>query len=435
MTDENARAMASIPKNTADIASADPRSGFWHRAVRSGDWFTWDRIGFACLCSAIGFAAGLIWMLAIPNTYGAPNGTLLMDYLSFWLAGGQALNGTPELAYVPVEFAAIQKDFTGADTVFGFFYPPTFQLLQGGFALLPYKAAFATFIVLTTGMLCLACRMITGAWLLAVCLILVPACANNAFHGQNAALTAALYGFFLVGIERQKMILAGVALGLLTIKPQLGILVPVALIASGNWRTFLSASVTTLVVAGASVAVLGAGVWLVFWQQAPVAAAMMELGGVEWGKMVSVYGGLRLLGLAHGSAMVVQVVVGLAAAVCVWRAWRRSEAMAVRSAVLVGGALLVTPFALSYDLTLLVVPCAYLIRDGLKSGFLPYEKAVLALVIVLSASTSPLAVWLGLPVAPLLPLLVIWLGLRRMDQAPRPLAGIDDPAQTSAIAG
>ncbi|WP_165814631.1 glycosyltransferase family 87 protein [Labrenzia sp. 011] len=435
MTDENWQLMASSPKDTPDTAVAVMRTGIWHRVVRSGDLFTWDRIGFACLCSAIGLAAGLVWMLAMPNTFGAPNGTLLMDYLSFWLAGGQALKGTPELAYIPSRFAAIQQAFTGSDTVFGFFYPPTFQLLQSVFALLPYKAAFAAFVGLTSALLCLACRMIAGRWLLAACLILIPACVNNAFHGQNAALIAALYAFFLTGVERQKMILAGMALGLLTIKPQLGILAPVALIASGNWRTFVSASLTTLVFAGASAAVLGVGVWQAFWQQAPVAAEMMELGGVEWGKMISVYGALRVLGFAHVPAMVVQAVAGLAALVCVWLSWRRSQAMAVRAPVLVGGTLLVTPFALSYDLTLLVVPCAFVIRDGLKSGFLPYDKAVLALVIVLSASTSPLAIWLGLPLAPLLPLMVLWLGIRRLDPQARALRGQGRSSHTSATAG
>lgn len=423
--------MAFLTKHDAGGGGRASHAPSWQRAVRSGDWFTWDRIGFACLCSAIGFAAGLVWMLAVPNSYGAPSGTLLMDYLSFWLAGAQALNGTPEFAYIPAEFAAIQKEFTGSETVFGFFYPPTFQLVQGAFALLPYKAAFAAFIVLTTALLCMACRQITGSWLYAACLILIPACANNAFHGQNAALTAALYAFFLVGVERKKMILAGIALGLLTIKPQLGMLAPVALIASWNWRAFLGASVTTIVFAALSAAVLGIGVWQVFWLQAPVASAMMELGGVEWGKMVSVYGGLRLLGFGHIPALALQVLAALAALVCVWRVWRGSESMAARASVLIGGALLATPFALSYDLTLLVVPCAFLIRDGLKTGFLPYEIAALALIIVLSASTSPLAVWLGLPVAPLLPSLVLWLGLRRMD----PGRAVPDPQTSSSTAG
>ena len=407
--------MASQTTLSGGNTAADRQpAGLWRRGIVLGDWLSWDRVGFACLCSAIGLSLGLVWMLLVPNTYGSPNGTLLMDYLSFWLAGSQALGGTPELVYSPAEFSALQNRLTGSDTVFGFFYPPTFQMLQMPFALLPYKIAFAAFIVLTTGLLATACRLITGKWLLAACLILVPACANNAFHGQNAALTAALYGFFLIGVERNRPILAGIALGLLTIKPQLGILVPVALVASLNWRAFLSASATTLGFAALSAAVLGFGVWQVFWLQAPVAAAMMELGGVEWGKMISVYGAGRVSGLGHLPSMVLQAGFGIAALVCVWLAWRRSEAMAVRAPVLVGGALLATPFALSYDMTLIVVPCAFLIREGLKGGFLPYEKVALFLAIGFSASTSPIALWLGLPLAPLLPLLLIWMGFRRM---------------------
>ncbi|MFC6655339.1 glycosyltransferase family 87 protein [Roseibium salinum] len=386
----------------------------WQRGIRSGDWLTWDRIGFACLFSGIASLLGLVWMLFIPNNFGSPNGTLMMDYLSFWLAGKQVLLGTPELVYVPSEFAAIQKDLSGSDTTFGFFYPPTFQLMQSLFAVLPYKAAFISFVALTTALLFFACRLITGQWLLAACLIIVPACANNAFHGQNAALTAALYAFFLVGMERNRTVWAGIAIGILTIKPQLGILIPVALIAGMHWRTFLSASVTTLLFAGLSAAVLGIGVWQAFWTQAPVASAVMELGGVEWGKMISVYGSGRIAGLGYEASMAVQIAFSIAALVSVFVAWRRSDALVVRAPVLVGGALLVTPFAMSYDMTLLIVPCAFLIREGLKNGFLPYEKVALFVVIALSASTSPMALWLGVPISPLLPLLILWMGLRRL---------------------
>lgn len=394
--------------------AAPAEGGLWHRGVRRGDWLTWDRIGFACLCAAIGTLLGLAWMLLLPNSFTSPNGTLLMDYISFWLAGRQALSGTPELVYHTAEFARLQQDLSGSDTFFSFFYPPTYQLLQGLFALLPYKAAFAAFVATTTALLLVTCRLITHRWLLAACLILIPACANNAFFGQNAALTAALLGLFLVGIERGRMVLAGIALGLLTIKPQLGILIPVALIASLNWRAFVSASVTTLVLAAASALILGFGAWQAFWQQAPVATAVMEAGGVEWQKMVSVYASARLLGLGHGAAMGVQVLVGLGALTCVWLSWRRSVRMEVLASVLAGGTLLATPFALSYDLALLVVPCAWLIRAGLERGFPPYEKVVLFLVIGLSASTSPIAIRLGLPIAPLLPLMVLGLGMRHL---------------------
>lgn len=410
------------------------RTIFWQKGIRDGAWLTWDRIGFACLCSGIGLSLGLIWLLLVPNSFGAPSGTVLMDYLSFWLAGRQALAGAPELVYIPAEFSALQKELSGSDTVFGFFYPPTFQMLLSSFAMLPYKAAFAVFILSTTALLCVSCRLITGKWLLAACLIIVPACANNAFHGQNAALTAALYGFFLVGVERQRMILAGIALGILTIKPQLGILAPVALVASLNWRTFLSASVTTLALAAASAVFLGVGVWQVFWQQAPVASAMMELGGVEWGKMISVYSSLRQLGIGHEIAMGLQAAAGLGVLVCVWKVWRRTEDMAVRSAVLIGGTLLVTPFALSYDLTLLIIPCAFVIREGLRHGFFPYEKILLAFVIGLSASTPAFAIFLGVPLAPLLPLAMLWLGLRRMRLSADGREQTDAPGHMSGTA-
>ncbi len=117
--------MANQVKQAANRSQAGvDKASLWSRGVVTGDWLSWDRIGFACLCSAIGFTLGLLWMLVVPNTYGAPNGTLLMDYLSFWMAGGQALNGTPEVAYSPAAFSALQQQYTGTDTVFGFFYPP-----------------------------------------------------------------------------------------------------------------------------------------------------------------------------------------------------------------------------------------------------------------------------------------------------------------------
>ncbi len=419
----------------ASVRDAGPARGGWRQGLRSGDWLNWERIRFTCVCSAILYILGLLWMLAIPNKFGSPNGVVMMDYLSFWLAGKQVFAGAPEVAYLPNEFAAVQKEFSGSDVQFGFFYPPTFQLMQSVFAVLPYRAAFAAFIAVTTGLLLLVCRMITGRWLLAACLVLIPACGNNAFHGQNAALTAALYGFFLLGIERRQLVLAGIAAGILTIKPQLGILIPVALLASLNWRTFLSASVTTLVYAGVSAAVMGVGVWVVFWQQAPVATAVLEMGGVEWGKMISVYGAARVIGLGHPAAMVLQGIAGLCALVCVWVAWRRSQEMSVRAPVLVGGALLVTPFALSYDLTLIVAPCAFLIRDGLKKGFPAYEKLALFLVIALSMSTSPFAIWLGLPIAPLLPALLVWIGLRHMrsEAEAGPKTGAQSGASPAAL--
>ncbi|MFX8624471.1 glycosyltransferase family 87 protein, partial [Acinetobacter baumannii] len=77
-----------------------------------------------------------------------------------------------------------------------------------------------------------------------------PVVMFNALMGQNGCLTAALIGGTLYLMPKRPW-LAGVCLGLLTYKPQYGLIFPLVLIAAGQWKTFASAALT-----GASVAAL-----------------------------------------------------------------------------------------------------------------------------------------------------------------------------------
>ncbi|WP_300467751.1 hypothetical protein [Breoghania sp.] len=72
-----------------------------------------------------------------------------------------------------------------------------------------------------------------------------------------------------------------------------------------------------------------------------------------------------------------------------------------------------TPFALTYDLTVLLVPVAFLIRDGLRNGFRSWEVSWLALLIAVGAVTGGIGLHLEIPVAPLLVAIMLALGLRR----------------------
>ncbi len=403
----NDNANAKLCKTSSSVKN------FWEYFVQDGDWFTWDRISFASAFTAFMLLIAFVYLFVLPNAFTSPNGTFLMDYLSFWLAGRQALIGTPEVAYQPDKFSELQHQISASETVFAFFYPPTFQLLQIPYAFLSAKIAHITFVATTSIFLWYVLRAILRNGLWAACLVLIPASLNNAFHGQNAALTAALYAIFLINIERNKPVLAGIALGILTIKPQLGLLTPFALIASYNWRCFASASLTSIFLAAASLLVLGSGVWISFAGQIPIASTVMQNGLVEWEKMISLYSSLRQLDINHIYSIALQVCLGLTCLACVSFTWHRTQDMTVRASVLIAGTLSATPFALSYDLTLLIIPCTFLIRDGFEQGFLPYEKFLLAAFIILSSSTSSIAVQSGIPVAPLLPFIILALGLRR----------------------
>ena len=381
--------------------------------LSSGSWLTWERVRLAAIMSAVGYILSFLAVQFLPNGYSSPNGTLMMDYLSFWIAGREAALGVPELVYVPSEFAQLQNTYSESDIVFAFFYPPLFQMLLMPFGLLAYQLSFFLFAAATTACLAVALKRVLGDWRYALCLLAVPACANNFLHGQNGAFSAALLAVFLLGLERSRSFSSGLALGLMTFKPQFGLLIPFALLAGGHVRVFAVAAVTAIAAAGVSYLVLGADTWAAFLAQVSVATRALAEGWVEWTKMISLYGGLRVLGVAHETAFAIQIgVAGLGLAHVVY-VWRKTDAMAARSSVLLGATLLATPFALSYDATVLLVPIAFLVRDGLKAGFLPFEKSLLALIVVLSASTSPIAIALGLPAAPLLVVGIIWLGLRR----------------------
>ena len=75
-------------------------------------------------------------------------------------------------------------------------------------------------------------------WMLALA---VPMVLNNALVGQNGFLTAALIGGTLY-LMPVRPILAGICLGLLSYKPQYGLLFPLVLIAASQWTVFFSAA-------------------------------------------------------------------------------------------------------------------------------------------------------------------------------------------------
>jgi hypothetical protein len=77
-------------------------------------------------------------------------------------------------------------------------------------------------------------------------------------HGQNQFLTASLVGGVFLTLERRPA-LSGILLGLLSYKPQLGVLFPVALAFGGYWRVFGWACASTMFWTILSGAIFGFG--------------------------------------------------------------------------------------------------------------------------------------------------------------------------------
>ncbi len=353
--------------------------------LSDGDWLTHRRLVVYPLAMMVLITAATASVLtanggALPN--GAPFGS---DFVSYWVAAREALAGRPLVPYDRALFEPVQMALFPDAGFFAFFYPPHYLAYLMPLGALPFHAAMWVWSVGSFAATGLVLSLITGRPREAVLLALIfPVAFLNLAHGQNAFLSAALLGGALHALPTRP-VLAGVLLGLLTFKPQLGLLVPFALLAAGQWRAIASAAATLGALVLGSAALFGVEVWSAFAAQGAYAMETLRLGHVGWEKMISVYAALRVAGMADQAAMAVHWAIALGVAAIVIRCWlpRSGVAHETRAALLITGALIVTPFGLNYDLFLLAPAAAFLAKRGMTDGFMAYEKTVMAVLFVL----------------------------------------------------
>jgi len=315
-----------------------------------------------------------------PDRAGQPT-----DFVAVWSAGKLALSGHPATVYdwpahKLIEESAVGHAFAG---YFGWHYPPTFLFVAILLALLPYTTAYMAWTLGTFPAYLAAIRAIVGdrsGYLLAAAF---PAVLANAVVGQNGFLTTALIGGALVLMERRP-VLAGVLLGLLTYKPHLGLLFPIALIAGRHWRVFVSAAVVAIVMAAASWLAFGTECWQAFIPSlGHTERVFLSQGSADWSKLQTAFGLTRTLGGGETLAWVVQAAVSLITAGAIALLWRSNAAHEIKAAALGCGAALATPYLYPYDLVVLAVPLAFLFRLGRAHGFLRCELAAIGLACLL----------------------------------------------------
>lgn len=385
------------------------------QAIRSGDWITavWIQV-YAAIVLVLG-AAALGWLVitadGVIDFQRRPLGT---DYSNIYAAGKWVLEGRPEAPFSPPLQHEMEKRLFGADTPFyGWHYPPVLLGLAAFLALLPYGWSLLVWQAATLVSYLAVARAIVArpeVWLPALAF---PAAFINVAHGHNGFLSAALLGGGLVLLDRRPAV-AGVLFGLLAYKPQLGLMIPLVLMASGRWRAFFSAAATVAAVCALTWLAFGTGTWLAFRESLEFTrTVVLEQGGAGFHKIQSPFAAVRLWGGPVALAYAVQGAAMLAVAVLLARLWRSEAAFALKAAALIAGALLSTPYLLDYDLVVMAPAIAFLTAHGLKHGFLPFEKTALAFCWAAPLIARALAGQIGLPLGLIALLILFALPLRR----------------------
>jgi arabinofuranan 3-O-arabinosyltransferase len=170
------------------------------------------------------------------------------------------------------------------------------------------------------------------------------------------------------------------------------------LIAAGHWRVFISAGVTAVLLAFASWLAFGTESWQAFFHWLPLSSqAFLTEGRAAWWKLQSLLALVRYLGGADQLAWVFQWILTASVAAVLALMWRSRVPYAMKAAALAAGTLLSTPYLYMYDMMVLAIPVAFLVRIGLKSGFRAYELPALgcAMALILTSIFAGIPVGLG----------------------------------------
>lgn len=359
----------------------------------------------------------LIGIAALVTILGDP---YQMDFVSYWAAAQLTAGGNPAGAYdIPLhratELGAIQLH--GA---LPFSYPPCFLVPLAPFGLLSYPAAAFGWVLLTFAGYWVAMRRWAPdmPWLA----LSFPPLLVNVITGQSGFLVAALLIGGLVLLPRRPFV-AGLLLGLLVVKPQLGLVLPFALAAGREWRAFAGAAFASVGLVLATILLFGWATYQAWLGNAQFIASIASEGLAGWHRMASPYGALRLAGLGSMAAWALHIVIALAAAGAACLIWYRRADLGARAGALAAATALASPYLFVYDSLILVVPFLWLIGRGRHRLLLGVTWAILFLSLLQSA---------GLGGGPnLLPLAsMILLGLIMLET--RQARGVDPGPSASA---
>jgi hypothetical protein len=277
------------------------------------------------------------------------------DFMAFWSFPRFAAVHDVRLIYDAASLKAFQQAlYPGFDSFYPYLYPPTLLLPIWWLRFLPFGAAELVWTAAGLLLLAASVPLLFARHRLAVlaALLASPAALISMATGETAFFTTALAlaGF---GLLPKRPVLAGIAFGLLTLKPQLGVLIPFFLLARWEWRAIAAACATAGALIALSCLVLPPEMWRLWFATLPqYQSDYFNATALNLNIIATPAANLVVLGAPPGFAWAAQLLCGLGvAAAVVWLARRAPYPFAV-AAVLVG-TFLAQPHAYAYDSVLI----------------------------------------------------------------------------------
>lgn len=317
----------------------------------------------------LAFSAFWLWaaiffgVLPVGTTpYNRLGGVAGSDFMFFYPAAVLARDGRAREAYDPAILTNTARSVLGErvpELVWP--YPPSASMplaLLGG---LGPRPALLVWVAVAIVSLVAAARLSLGGWRFALVVLLCPAAGLALFTGQVSPTV----GLLMAVLARRSTppVSAGVALGLLTLKPHFGIFPLFAALTARHFKAMLVATGVAAGLAGTSLLLFGAATWETFLR-AGLAHSRALPTEAPLSRFVSVLAAGLTLGADWRIAILFQAIVTVVSIALAVRLWRRASCASARVLGYAAGVLLATPYVLDYDLVLLALPWVLMIDES-----------------------------------------------------------------------
>jgi len=292
-------------------------------------------------------------------------------------------------------------------------YPPHTALLFMPFSVFSFSQATLLWSLITISVFAIIVRSawrpvadyLHDRWFVCAAAAAFPPFWSLVLHGQATILVLAAFWAAWLALERHRRFVAGMALGLLLIKPQCAIPLVVLVVACGEWAMLAGAVTSIAMQVGAVLALLGWPVVKAYGAFLPIivqAADLLEPKPFQshslraLTRLAPTWIGLPLWGVLSAVVLVFTI-----------RVWKSGAPLRVRFGMVILASVLVNPHLIVYDATVLALPLiwfsAYVLERNRPLSVATFWASVYWLFV---AFLAPSAAAVGVQISVLL---MMWL--------------------------
>lgn len=294
------------------------------------------------------------------------------DFLHFYTLGNLARQGRGDLLYDMRAQAELTRQLLpqGPDSLYVPLYGPQVSLFFAPFARLPYGWALAAWLSANVLIFTFCCYVVwrtrpalhENRWTILILAIAFPGFFHLLAWGQTSGIALLCFTLAYLALQQDRKILAGLAIGSLIFKPQLGLAAAVVFVCAREWRIIAGALAAASVQLAVAWMHYGTEVMRSYWRALIHVQDVLPLLEPRLYQTHSLRSFWSLLLPWPHVAFAFFLASALGVLVLAVHCWQRSASLEVRFAALLLATILVSPHLTVYDLIILA-PAFLLLGD------------------------------------------------------------------------